>query len=144
MLRIVNGKLYDPANGVDGEVRTLAIREGRIVTEEKLDGSARTLDARGLLVIPGGVDVHSHIAGPKVNAARQMRPEDHRPAAPVPARAPTRSGVMGSVPATFATGYLYAGSAIRPPSTRPCRRLAPATRTKSCTTRPSSTRVSSS
>jgi len=108
VLRIVNGKLYDPANGVDGEVRTLAIREGRIVAEHELDGTARTLDAQGLLVLPGGVDLHSHIAGPKVNAARKLRPEDHRQAPPVPRTATTRSGVMGSNPSTFATGYSYA------------------------------------
>jgi len=108
MLRIVNGKLYDPANGVDGEVRTVAIRDGRIVAEQELDATARTLDARGLLVLPGGVDLHSHIAGPKVNAARKLRPEDHRQAPPVHRTRTTRSGVMGSNPSTFATGYSYA------------------------------------
>jgi formylmethanofuran dehydrogenase subunit A len=108
MLRIVNGTLYDPANGVDGEVRTLAIRDGRIVSEHELDGNARTLDARGLVVLPGGVDLHSHIAGPKVNAARKLRPEDHRQAPPVLRTRTTRSGVMGSNPSTFATGYSYA------------------------------------
>jgi formylmethanofuran dehydrogenase subunit A len=108
MLRIVNGKVYDPAHGVDGEVRTVAIRDGRIVGEQELDATARTLDARGLLVIPGGVDLHSHIAGPKVNAARKLRPEDHRQAPPVTRTGTTRSGVMGSNPSTFATGYSYA------------------------------------
>jgi formylmethanofuran dehydrogenase subunit A len=108
MLRIVNGRVYDPANGVDGEVRTVAIRDGRIVAEADLDATARTLDAAGLLVLPGGVDLHSHVAGPKVNAARKLRPEDHRRAPPVPRTPVTRSGVMGSVPSTFATGYTYA------------------------------------
>jgi formylmethanofuran dehydrogenase subunit A len=108
MLRIVNGRVYDPANGVDGEVRTIAIREGRVVAESELPPTARTLDARGLLVMPGGVDLHTHIAGPKVNAARKLRPEDHRQAPPVPRTAVTRSGVLGSTPSTFATGYSYA------------------------------------
>ena len=59
--------------------------------------------------MPGGVDMHAHIAGPKVNVARKMRPEDKRKA-PVVRRTPlTRSGTTGSVPSTFATGYLYAG-----------------------------------
>src|SRR5262249_12028224 len=63
----------------------------------------------GLVVMPGGVDMHAHIAGPKVNLARKMRPEDKRKA-PVVRRTPrTRSGTIGSVPSTFATGYLYAG-----------------------------------
>ncbi|MCI0457649.1 MAG: formylmethanofuran dehydrogenase subunit A, partial [Gemmataceae bacterium] len=43
------------------------------------------------------------------NVARKMRPEDKR-RAPVVRRTPlTRSGTTGSVPSTFATGYLYAG-----------------------------------
>jgi len=32
----------------------------------------RTLDATGLVVMPGGVDMHCHIAGPKVNTARKI------------------------------------------------------------------------
>lgn len=107
MLRIVNGKVYDPANGVDGAVKTIAIKDGRIVPEAEVDATARTLDASGMLVFPGGVDIHSHIAGPKVNSARKMRPEDHRRAQPVRRTAVTRSGVMGSNPSTFATGYAY-------------------------------------
>jgi formylmethanofuran dehydrogenase subunit A len=108
MLRIVHGKVYDPANGLDGAIRTVAVRDGRIVEESALDATARTIDARGMLVLPGGVDLHSHIAGPKVNAARKLRPEDHRRAEPVRRTAVTRSGVMGSNPSTFATGYTYA------------------------------------
>jgi formylmethanofuran dehydrogenase subunit A len=38
-----------------------------------------------------------------------MRPEDKRRAPPVRRSAFTRSGTTGSVPSTFATGYLYAG-----------------------------------
>src|SRR5438309_10979867 len=59
--------------------------------------------------MPGGVDMHAHIAGPKVNVARKMRPEDKRKAPPVRRTPFTRSGTTGSVPSTFATGYLYAG-----------------------------------
>jgi formylmethanofuran dehydrogenase subunit A len=109
MLRVVNGAVHDPINGIDGEVRTIAIRDGRVVSEAELGPGARTIDARGMIVLPGGVDLHSHIAGPKVNAARKLRPEDHRRARPVRRTAVTRSGVMGSNPSTFATGYTYAG-----------------------------------
>ena len=108
MLRIINGRIFDPANGVSGSVHTVACKDGRIVPEALLDASAKTIDARGMLVFPGGVDMHAHIAGPKVNAARKMRPEDHRQATPVRRTAHTRSGVMGSTPSTFATGYSYA------------------------------------
>lgn len=111
MFLISGGTIYDPANGVSGEVRDLWIRDGRIV-EPPTDPQARPsqrLDAAGLIVMPGGVDMHSHIAGPKVNMARKMRPEEHRQAPPVRRTATTHSGTMGSVPSTFATGYKYAG-----------------------------------
>ena len=111
LIRIANGTVYDPANGIHGEIRDLWIQDGRIIappTDPQLRPD-RTFDATGLIVMPGGVDIHAHIAGPKVNAARKMRPEDHRLAPPVRRTRVTRSGVGGSVPSTFATGYLYAG-----------------------------------
>jgi formylmethanofuran dehydrogenase subunit A len=105
VLRIANGRVYDPANGVDGEVRDVCIAEGRIVSD--VPPEARRIDARGLVVMPGGVDIHCHIAGPKVNLARKLEPEDHRHDVH-PRTAFTRSGVGGTVPSTFATGYRYA------------------------------------
>ena len=62
-----------------------------------------------MIVMPGGVDVHCHIVGSKVNAARLMRPEDKDASGPRRRTARFRSGRMGSVPTTFATGYQYAG-----------------------------------
>ena len=60
--------------------------------------------------MPGGVDVHCHIAGSKVNAARGMRPEEHRGARfKAGPGVDVRSGTLGPTPSTFATGYLYAG-----------------------------------
>jgi len=104
MLRIINGEVYDPINGVNGEVRDICVQDGKVVADVQ---GGRTIDARGMVVMPGGVDMHAHIAGPKVNLARKMRPEDHR--GDVMPRTPlTRSGVGGSVPSTFTTGYRYA------------------------------------
>ena len=110
-LLIQNGTVHDPANGVDGVVRDLWIENGRVIaTPADLDTkSNRVLDATGLIVMPGGVDMHCHIAGPKVNAARKMLPDDHRRARVLHRTEITRSGIAGSVPTTFATGYLYAG-----------------------------------
>ncbi len=113
-LRITGGKVYDPRNGVDGAVADVCIEDGRIVAS--LPDDAPVLDARGLIVMPGGVDIHCHIAGPKVNLARRLEPERHR-ADPVPRRVVRsddgprvlRSGAGGVVPSTFATGYRYAG-----------------------------------
>src|SRR5437870_12376979 len=106
-----NGTVYDHANGIDGVVMDIWIRDGKVVAppSEPDVHADKVLDATGLVVMPGGVAMHAHIAGPKVNLARKMRPEDKRKA-PMVRRTPlTRSGTTGSVPSTFATGYLYAG-----------------------------------
>jgi len=110
MLRIINGQVYDPANGMAGEVRDLYIDEGRMldvgqVSNEQAAGT-QTLDAAGCAVMPGGVEIHSHIAGAKVNSGRIMCPEDHY--AHVRAQTSvTRGGCGHVVPTTFLTGYLY-------------------------------------
>src|SRR5438093_4184958 len=109
LLRLANGTVYDPANGVHGETRDVWIDGGKVVAPPADPASARVIDCTGLVVMPGGVDMHAHIAGPKVNVARKMRPEDKRKAPPVRRTPLTRSGTTGSVPSTFATGYLYAG-----------------------------------
>ncbi|MFQ5758058.1 MAG: formylmethanofuran dehydrogenase subunit A [Candidatus Bathyarchaeia archaeon] len=104
-LVIKNGFVYDPLNSVNGEKIDIAISNGRIV--EKVDErKAQVIDASGMVVMPGGVDIHSHIAGAEVNAGRLLRPEDHRKDVEVKT-AITRSGVGYSVPSTFTTGYRY-------------------------------------
>ena len=114
LFRISGGYVYDPINDVDGQVKDIWVQDGKIV-EAPTDPTvrpSRTLNATGLVVMPGGIDMHCHIAGPKVNMARKMRPEEKRNSAPVPRTAKTHSGTMGSVPSTFATGYKYAGLEI--------------------------------
>ncbi len=105
-LLIKNGFVYDPINGVNGEKMDVAIRDGKIV--EKIDESrAKKIDASGMVVMPGGVDIHCHIAGSEVNTGRLLRPEDHFN--DFERKTPkTRSGVGHSVPSTFTTGYRYA------------------------------------
>jgi formylmethanofuran dehydrogenase subunit A len=105
-LIVKNGFVYDPLNRIDGEKMDLAVSDGKIVgkvDEEK----AKVVDASGMIVMPGGVDIHTHIAGAEVNSGRLLRPEDHF--RDVEAKtATTRSGVGYSVPSTFTTGYRYA------------------------------------
>lgn len=111
LLKLQGGTVYDPTNGIDGKVMDLWCRAGKIIPapSDPLDTPARILDCTGTVVMAGGVDMHAHIAGPKVNIARKMRPEDKRKAPVIRRTAFTRSGTTGSVPSTFATGYLYAG-----------------------------------
>ncbi len=111
-IRITGAKVYDPANGIDGDVVDLWISGSRIVappTDPHVKAT-QTIDARGLVVLPGGVDMHCHIAGSKVNAGRKLRCDQTRDPNEVLHRAKgRRSGTLGSVPSTFATAYKYAG-----------------------------------
>jgi formylmethanofuran dehydrogenase subunit A len=106
MLRITGGKVYDPANGVNGVIRDVCISDGKIVADVT---GGRTIDATGMVVFPGGVDVHTHVAGAALNFARAMIPEDHRRNVPFVRTQVRRGGIGGSTPTTFVTGYLYAG-----------------------------------
>jgi formylmethanofuran dehydrogenase subunit A len=106
MLRITSGKVYDPANGIDGQMRDVCLDGGKVV--ESVAGG-RAIDATGMVVFPGGVDVHTHVAGGSINFARAMTPEDHRRTVAFIRSQTRRSGLGGMAPTTFATGYLYAG-----------------------------------
>jgi formylmethanofuran dehydrogenase subunit A len=103
-IRISGGRVHDPANDVDGEIRDVCLEDGKVVPE--VGPNARRIDARGMVVMPGGVDIHAHIAGPKVNAARKLSPDERRDH-PADRTELLRSGTGGLVPSTFTTGYRY-------------------------------------
>jgi dihydroorotase len=65
---ILNGRVVDPASGVD-EARDLLLRDGRVAAVELpgvLKGveAAETIDAAGMVVAPGLIDVHVHLREP--------------------------------------------------------------------------------
>src|SRR5256885_16423963 len=69
-LIIKGGRVIDPAAGINA-MRDVAIVGGRIAAIESniaADG-AQTLDARGKLVVPGLIDVHTHPARARELAA---------------------------------------------------------------------------
>jgi formylmethanofuran dehydrogenase subunit A len=69
MLRITGGKVFDPANNINGIIKDICIDSGKIVAG--VDGG-RTLDATGMIIFPGGVDIHTHVAGGALNYARGL------------------------------------------------------------------------
>jgi formylmethanofuran dehydrogenase subunit A len=101
LTRLAGGRVIDPAHGRDG-VGDVWIRDGRIVESPPVGARTDAIhDVSGKVVMAGGIDVHSHIAGVNVNTARLLLPElrglpdDEHPIADV--------GIS-----TVATGYLYA------------------------------------
>jgi dihydroorotase len=69
---ILNGRLVDPASGVDGE-RDLLLQNGRVAAVQVPGGlkgvkaketGSQIIDAAGMIVAPGLVDVHVHLREP--------------------------------------------------------------------------------
>lgn len=78
LTRLKDGHVVDPANGIDAVV-DLYVEEG-VVVDAPSDGreAGETIDCKGLIVMAGAIDIHSHIAGGHVNTARLLLPEFHR------------------------------------------------------------------
>ena len=70
---LAGGRIIDPAHDRYG-VGDLLFENGRIVAAE---GRApdETIDATGLVVLAGAIDVHTHVAGTNVNTTRLLLPE---------------------------------------------------------------------
>jgi len=62
---IVNGRVMDPESGLDA-VRNVGLRAGKVaaISAEAMQGR-RTIDAKGLVVAPGFIDLHEHGQAPK-------------------------------------------------------------------------------
>jgi dihydroorotase len=65
-LIVKGGRVIDPARKLDA-VRDVAISQGRIaaVKANIMAGAVETIDARGKLVMPGLIDIHTHAARAK-------------------------------------------------------------------------------
>ena len=103
MIRLKDGHIVDAVSGRDGP-GDLWISDGRIV-DPPADGRAdATYELAGEIVMAGGIDIHSHIAGGNVNTARLLLPEQHKAHASRPATTPLAQ--LGFT--CEATGCLYA------------------------------------
>lgn len=105
LTRLKGGRVYDPANQVNGEITDIWFRDGVICAPPQDPNEAdETFDVSGKIVMAGAIDIHSHIAGGNVNNARVMLPEQHLADRARYARLP----FAGAKWSTFDTGYRYA------------------------------------
>jgi formylmethanofuran dehydrogenase subunit A len=106
-LRLRGGRVIDPTQAEPDRVRDLFVRDGRMVEAVHAE---QEIDATGCVVMAGGIDMHTHIGGGKVNLARLLMTEDHRNGAD-PFALPTNALEFAScgtcTPGTLATGYRY-------------------------------------
>ena len=77
--KIVNGKLFDPTQNLNGEKKDIFVENGKIVDPNISDiyKFKKSYDVNGMIVMAGAIDIHSHIAGGNVNNARLLSPEIH-------------------------------------------------------------------
>ena len=59
-LAITGGRVVDPARGVDGGLG-VAVTGGRLTGLGDAGPAAETIDASGLVLVPGLVDLHTHL-----------------------------------------------------------------------------------
>ena len=57
---LIRGGLVVDGTGAPGRVRDVGIRDGRIVPAGEVGANPEVLDATGLVVAPGFVDLHTH------------------------------------------------------------------------------------
>ena len=75
-IHLKNGKVFDPTNRVFNKKKDVYIRDGKIVKSLKKKAN-RIIDCTDKIVMPGAIDLHTHIGGGKVNIARLMLQEFH-------------------------------------------------------------------
>lgn len=111
-LKISGGMIHDPTNGIDGTIGDIWIENGKVIATPPDKSGFKNIDATGRVVMAGGIDMHCHIAGSKVNAGRMLQPEQSRAFAQASQKLENgflHSGEIGSVPSIFTTGYKYTG-----------------------------------
>ena len=108
-VRLKGGRVLDPANAengaASGAVRDVEILDGKIVAATDLAADAQ-YELAGDIVMAGGIDMHSHIAGGKMNLARLLMQEDRRAYPELPG-AFCGCGGGRAAPTAHATGCRY-------------------------------------
>ena len=104
LIRITGGRVIDPAHRGE-DVEDVWICDGGIVEPPNPGVQPDAVhDAKGMVVMAGGIDIHSHIAGANVNTARLLLPEWRRGATRRPSETPLSTAGWS----TFQTGCDYA------------------------------------
>lgn len=104
-IRLKGGRVLDPAHGESLVSRDVELVDGRIVAGTDLKADVE-YDVAGDVVMAGGIDLHSHIAGGKMNLARMLMQEDRRAFPELPG-AFCGCGGGRAVPTAHATGCRY-------------------------------------
>jgi len=78
LIQLKSGNVYDPHNKIFNVRKDIYIEDGSIVDKKYVSSKIdKVIDCRNKIVMPGAIDMHTHIGGGKVNIARLMLEEFH-------------------------------------------------------------------
>lgn len=78
LIQLKSGNVYDPHNKIFNISKDIYIKDGSIVDKKHVSSKIdKVIDCRNKIVMPGAIDMHTHIGGGKVNIARLMLEEFH-------------------------------------------------------------------
>ena len=74
-IELQRARIVDPLHEQNGQLASLLIEDGKFVPLQPDAGPAdRAIDLDGKYALAGGIDIHTHIGGGKVNLARLLMP----------------------------------------------------------------------
>ncbi|CAH9013997.1 formylmethanofuran dehydrogenase subunit A [Candidatus Nitrosacidococcus sp. I8] len=97
IIKLTGGVIYDPTHQIEGKIGNIYIQNGQIAAPPRDNHFDLEYDVVDKIIMPGAIDIHSHIGGGSLNLARMLFPKkiDNR----------SFSSVL---PNTFDIGYEYA------------------------------------
>ena len=76
-----SGHVYDPQNKIFNIKKDIYIEDGKIIDKKSIRSKIdKVINCADKIVMPGAIDLHTHIGGGKVNIARLMLEEFHNEA----------------------------------------------------------------
>jgi len=78
IIQLKSGIVFDPTNKIFNKEKDIFIKNGKIIDRSDLNKKIdRVINCKDKIVMPGAIDLHTHIGGGKVNIARLMLEEFH-------------------------------------------------------------------
>ncbi len=75
-IHLKNGHVFDPTNRIYNKKKDIFVQDGKIVKSLKKKAD-QIINCTDKIIMPGAIDLHTHIGGGKVNIARLMLQEFH-------------------------------------------------------------------
>ena len=102
IIELKNANVFDPHNKIFNKKKNILIKNGKIINAlEKNEKINKSINCKDKIIMPGAIDLHTHIGGGKVNIARLMFPEFHND------YSDSFDTTMINTPSTLKTGLKY-------------------------------------